>query len=402
MAASITLANGFGVLNNFFANGRRGLLKSFIPICQGHRNILSDAYRAEDAWQNRKRLEVHMDDLRVKLDQDLLTLKKPVASVDLQKFIDNIINEDELKASEQYIYSFRHTPVAHHLRPYTIHSWLRVCLDFHQPLRALRALQDKTHYGLFPDIYTFNLLLDHFLRSKDYHNAYLVAKEMMLIEVMNSSTPLAQALSLYACHHLLKQGSPQEDEKWSIGMTLADATRDNSSCLSRSYHVIGYCMTGNIKPISKILDHWLSGSSEDDKIVTQEAVDHLKEALETAVTEDAKMKIQEQFQSLESSGRIEKASLDELIETTILPVVGNLEKDGIDNYPKVLRDWHSTCVEAIKLQKEDKNQMERKAKEARLEKLLQEVGGVEYWIEKARSEGKEVQDSLMEEDIKRQ
>lgn len=32
----------------------------------------------------------------------------------------------------------------------------------------------------------------------------------MLIEVMNSSTPLAQALSLYACHHLLKQGSPQE------------------------------------------------------------------------------------------------------------------------------------------------------------------------------------------------
>lgn len=90
------------------------------------------------------------------------------------------------------------------------------------------------------------------------------------------------------------------------------------------------------------------------------------------------------------------------METTILPAIGNLEKDDIDNYPKVLRDWHSTCVEAIKLQKEDKNQMERKAKEARLEKLLQEVGGVEYWIEKARSEGKEVQDSLMEEDIKRQ
>lgn len=375
-------------------------MNGWSPVCQVHRNILSDAYRAEDIWQNRKRLDVQMDDLRVKLDQNLLTLKKPVASVELQKFLDNIINEDELNASEKYIYSFRHTPVAHHLRPYTIHSWIRVCLDFHQPLRALKALQNKTHYGLFPDIYTFNLLLDDFVRSKDYESAYLVAKELMLIEVMDSSTPLAQTLSLYTCHKFLKENTVQEEEKWYLGMTLADATRGSPSCLSRSYHMIGYCMMGNLKPICKVVDTWFA--ENDERIVTQEAVDHLKEALKSNDKEEMKTNLQELIQRLESSGRIEMASLDELVEKTLLPKIAELEEGDIHNYPKTLDDWHDDCIKAIKLQEEELKAMEKASKEARLEKLLQEVGGVDYWIEKAKLDGKEVRDKLLEEEIKRQ
>lgn len=86
----------------------------------------------------------------------------------------------------------------------------------------------------------------------------------------------------------------------------------------------------------------------------------------------------------------------------LLPRLAELEKEDIENYPQVLKSWIESCEEAIKRQEEEKKAMERAAKEARLEELMKEVGGVEYWIERAKREGKEVRDRLLEEEIKTQ
>lgn len=64
--------------------------------------------------------------------------------------------------------------------------------------------------------------------------------------------------------------SLQQEDRKDFGMTLADATRGSHSCLSRSYHLLGYCMVGNKKAMTKLLSAWLS--EESDAIITKEVV----------------------------------------------------------------------------------------------------------------------------------
>ena len=59
-------------------------------------------------------------------------------------------------------------------------------------------------------------------------------------------------------------------------MTVADSSRGLTSLLGRSYHVLGYAMTGNLAKTQKILQSYEGLPDDAQPCVTLEAVSFIK------------------------------------------------------------------------------------------------------------------------------
>ncbi|XP_071964678.1 small ribosomal subunit protein mS27-like [Antedon mediterranea] len=347
----------------------------------GRRTLLSEAYYGNEIWQKRKRLAMDMVELQLKLDRDFVDLKKPVPSIELHIFVDNIMTTAQLQTGEQYLYCHRHSIVARHLRKATIHAWFRACIRLNEPERAFKTLLNKINYGLFPDMMMFNILLNMFLKIEDYANAAMVAMEMMHTEVLDDTAPLSQHLALYACLKYLSSGTEIEDHQLPhLGMTLADATRGQSSLFYRSYHVIGYSMVPTRLDQGLKALHKIAALAEKDCIL-QDAVSKLQSAVENSDNEQLQESLQETVHKLNENNSIIDKPVDDLLQD-LVKNIPNLETKDIEQYPTTLLEWHESNVHAVQRQREAKEAYIRSLKEARLEKLLQETGGIKYWLNK--------------------
>ncbi|XP_022108449.1 28S ribosomal protein S27, mitochondrial-like isoform X2 [Acanthaster planci] len=367
-------------------------VKSLFPISEatvrviGQRTLLTDAYKGTSAWRTRKILATNMDELKITLDADFFDFKKPVASVDLHKFMDNISDEHDLKSAEQYLYCHRHSSVAHHLRASTMHSFIRTCLDLGQADTAVKVLQDKTNYGVFPDNFTFNLLLDDYLERGDIKGAAAVAMEMMTLEVLTDEEPLSRLLALYCCHRYLKSGDSAREVMHDLGMTFADATRGQTSLLSSSYHALGLVMAGRLKQAARFLQAEAERTGDGGPCLVQEVVEGLLAVPEEQpdVEEELRGQLQECVSRLQAEGRISAESLDSLVTTEILPEIQRLQADHThaEQYPEMLAEWHRQHVEAVRRQIRAAQEYEMSLKKKKLEKLLEATGGLRYWLQK--------------------
>eukprot|EP00057_Strongylocentrotus_purpuratus_P035434 XP_799111.2 PREDICTED: 28S ribosomal protein S27, mitochondrial [Strongylocentrotus purpuratus] len=349
-------------------------------LLQSKRTLLSDAYHGDNIWMNRERIVVDMDEMKINLDRAFYDLKEPVMSVELHKFIDNVYDKEELDVAEGYLNSYRHSPVAHHLRPSTVHSWLRLCIELGHHKQALKVLQNKRDYGLFPENFTYNLLLDTFLKADDIKGACDVAIVMMKEETLEDC-PLSQLLSLNACHQYLKMGDIPEDERWDIGMTLADASRRVDGILALSYHAIGYAMTGDMNKAIGVLQ---TASQDDGSKIAQEALDHIATIFQRMEDQNTELLnlYKTTTETLANQGKVTGDTLDSLLESEISTGLPDLERKDAEGYTSILETWHGEHMEALETQRIAELDVEREAKEKRLDELLRATGGIKYWAEK--------------------
>ena len=72
---------------------------------------------------------------------------------------------DEL---EDLLHRLRLTSNAGHLLPSTSHSLVRAFLAAGQEDSLLRLLNDRLNYGIFPDHWAANIMMDTFLKNQKY------------------------------------------------------------------------------------------------------------------------------------------------------------------------------------------------------------------------------------------
>ncbi|XP_038661349.1 28S ribosomal protein S27, mitochondrial [Scyliorhinus canicula] len=380
------------------------------------RCLLSAAYLDSQKWDQRKKDPQNLAELAALMDMTY-EKKLPVSSLTIARFIDNISSREEVEQAEYYIYKFRHSPNCWYLRDWTIHSWIRQCLKYDARDKALHTVKNQVQYGIFPDNFTFNLLMDTYIKEDNLTNALAVVIEVMLQEAFDEQC--TQLLSLYVLLKYLhsKPEMKLEDER-NLGAALLLVGLKQNNTVGFSSQLLGLALLGKVElakgiraVYTKMPLIWIPGylsralnvmentvEATNGKKLCKEAVDAMATILETAASETSESMVTDESQEtkqdaafddndddnekskladylnkfkklyaeLESFGKIEAESLFTLTDKLVQENLPSSEAGEILNYEKRLEKWEEERAVLIQREKElrEKARQEREARQA--------------------------------------
>ncbi|XP_020788014.2 28S ribosomal protein S27, mitochondrial [Boleophthalmus pectinirostris] len=389
-------------------------VKCFSQSFTVRRCLLSAAYTDTKVWEAREKDPQNLAALANVMDRTY-GRNLPVSSLTVSRFVDNISSTEEVDQAEYYLYKFRHSPNCWYLRDWTIHSWIRQCLKYNRREKALHTLQNKVQYGIFPDGFTFNLLIDSYIKDEDYKSACAVVEEVMLQEAFD--LPSTQILSFYALgRYLATKPELTVSEERALGASFLLCGLTNNSTIGLSAQFIGHTLLGKVEMQNGIHAvfkgmplHWGHGyvdralavmervaAETGDVTLTKDALDLMggvlddlssesessgedteeeDEKKQDAVDEDdeaerAKLpqyvaRFKELRSQLESSGKVEAASFQTLVNALAEKELSTTEGPDLERYKEQVQGWEAERAQLIQREKEMRERAEEE-KKARL------------------------------------
>lgn len=357
-------------------------LKNFLNIrlFYGHhlgkRTLLSEAYRCEDAWS--KRLEsplfkdIKMDQYFVEIDKKIGS--KPFASgVDIDLFANNVQNADQLDELEHLLYRFRMTKRSNEMMDSTISSVVRIYLKCKDYESLFRILNDVENYGIFPDFFLYNILMDNFIEQKMFREAAQIAILMMFQE--DFSNEIGSILAVYSCHMFFKNNSltdlypvPESEKKeeeeddeevlervpffrnlWFddhfdlkeprhlIGKTFFLAGRQmKDELLGKTFHFLGLGMYEKWDAALELLDTLVQSKVP----ILSEGVEEFKKYMDTLPSEDLKVQFEDFFKKMQENNLVKPGELENHLNAKISEFP-NLERDDIKRQEELFGLWEN-------------------------------------------------------------
>lgn len=170
------------------------------------RTFLAESYGCNEAWQRRYESpllsKINPRDMFVELDQGFQT-KQKVSAVDVDIFANTLKDPESADELVTIIHQLRLSVEATNIMESTHHAVIRFLHDNDYQELLFEVLNDRLNYGIFPDYYLYNLLMDNYIKKNDFGSAAKIATLLMLQE--DSGNLLCNAFAVYSCFKYLEK-----------------------------------------------------------------------------------------------------------------------------------------------------------------------------------------------------
>lgn len=355
----------------------------------GKRTILSQAYRCDEVWE--KRLQspllrnLKMDQYFVETDKKF-NQKNAVSGVDIDLFANNVCDASQLEELEHLLYRFRKTKRCVEMMDSTIYAAVRTLLNFRDYESLFRLLKNQESYGIFPDHYSYNLLMDTFIKENMFKEATEVAILMMLQE--DFSNEISCLLAIYSCQMLLKESlldslvpepvveeeiknedDNDEEEKFErvpflrnpffddhfhltkpehlIGKTFFLAGRQISEDpVGANYQLLGLAMYEKWDKVAEIMNASLTAK---DSVLISDCIEKIKKQMSSLQDENVKGQIESLITKLQQDNKIKAGELEDHLNQR-MKTLSALEERDIDLQKELFKEWEQRRELSLKKQ----------------------------------------------------
>lgn len=323
------------------------------------RLFLSEAYRCEEMWN--RRLEspllqkIDPMTMYIQLEQKYGSVGK-MSAIDVDIFVNSITDNLYVDEMIKIVHNLRQSVETTNMLDSTHHAVIRYLLkhDYIQELHEM--LNDRLNYGIFPDYFDYNMLMDHFIKRKDYASAAKVASLVMLQEDANH--PITNALCLYACHRYLEKPddwkkpevpedtseevkirvrylrNPYFDDHFDltdprdlVGKTLNFQGKHRTDAIGRTCQLRGLVLYKKYDDVVNLIKEWLG--TMQDKIVYEEVFELISKDNSGLQDQDAeKFKpVETQLSVLKEKQNLKESFIEAIDNLVRVAVSEEAEKD---------------------------------------------------------------------------
>ncbi|XP_050535315.1 uncharacterized protein LOC126902269 [Daktulosphaira vitifoliae] len=401
----------------------RKSVTSVVKHLYSRRSFLSNAYKCEEVWQERLNCsilkKVEPEALYYKLSSLLENDVKQINAIDLDIFANALNDSTYLDELDDLTHKFRLSAQSGTLLQSTHHAVIRLFLKFNKN-ELIRILKDKLNYGIFPDDYLNNLLMDSFLKENDFRNAAKIASNQMLQEEFNND--IMKSMSLYSCLKYITNPTEWEEVKVTkneeiqnsddeeetrirvdfirnpyfddhfdlneadhlIGKTLLALSKNNNSVMKNSIKTIGLAYYNKWNTLSDFL-------KKIEGPVYSETVE-----LGLASIDKRKPQNAEELSNLLKKLRLNNRSIIDEAENAVKESVKQNEEKEIQLQKKIYKDWEVFRPEELNRQLEHINKIKRLQKVQSIKEELRNKEQVLFFFDKESK-----YDLIKEEKMKR-